>query len=295
MFPMSLLVRIGCQGWAHPPWVGTFFTSDARRDDFLPQYASVFATAEGNTSFYALPTAENVRKWGTEAPEEFRFCFKFPKTISHERRLVNAAAETAEFFQRVAPLGERLGVFFLQVHLSFGRGELPALEAYLRALPREFRYAVELRHPDFFDHGDGERAVDDLLASLKVERVNFDTRGVFAAKPDNETIRVAQGQKPRVPFRATALTAQPFVRFVGDLHVENDRALLAGWAHCFAKWIAEGRRPSFFAHHPDDRYSPAVGRLFQELLHERCPQVPAPPAWPIEKEQAERGEQLGLF
>lgn len=292
---MSPVVRIGCQGWAHPPWVGTFFKSDARREDYLPQYASVFATAEGNTSFYALPTVENVRKWAAGAPADFRFCFKFPKTISHERRLVNAAAETGEFFARVAPLGERLGVFFLQVHQSFSGEELPALAAYLRALPGEFRYAVEVRHRDFFDHADGERAVDDLLGSLGVERVNFDTRGLFAAQADNETIRVAQGKKPRVAFRATALTKEPFVRFVGDLSVENDRALLAGWAHCFAKWIAEGRRPHFFAHSPDDLYSPAVGRLFQDLLHERCPQVPPPPLWPIEHETAERGEQLGLF
>ena len=97
-------------------------------------------------------------------------------------------------------------------------------------------------------------------ASLGVERVNFDTRGLFAAKADNATIRVAQGKKPRVAFGATALTPEPFVRFVGDLSVERDRALLAGWAHCVAKWIAEGRRPSFFAHNPDDLHSPAVAR-----------------------------------
>lgn len=292
---MSSVVRIGCQAWAHPPWVGTFFTSDARRDDFLAQYASVFATAEGNTSFHALPTPENVRRWAAEAPAGFRFCFKFPKTISHEKRLVAAAVETCEFLERLAPLGERLGRFFLQLHPSFDRKELPALAAYLRSLPPGHKYAVEVRHADFFDHADGERALDDLLASVAVERVNFDTRGVFAAKADHAAIREAQARKPRVAFRATALTHEPFVRFVGDLKVENDRALLAGWAHCFAKWIAEGRRPSFFAHNPDDVHSPAVARLFQELLHERCPQVPKPPQWPIEKERAERGEQLGLF
>jgi uncharacterized protein YecE (DUF72 family) len=292
---MSPVVRIGCQAWAHPPWVGTFFTSDARREDFLAQYASVFTTAEGNTSFHALPTVENVRRWAAEAPADFRFCFKFPKAISHEKRLVDAGAETREFFERLAPLGGRLGVFFLQVHHSFDRKDLPAMEAYLRSLPREHRYAVEVRHPDFFDHAEGEHAVDDLLASLGVERVNFDTRGVFAAKTDSEEVREAQRKKPRVGFRATALTPEPFVRFVGDLQVENDRALLAGWAHCFAKWIAEGRRPNFFAHNPDDLHSPAVARLFQELLHERCPQVPPPPTWPIERERAERGEQLGLF
>lgn len=275
--------------------MGTLFTRDARREDFLPQYASVFGTVEGNTTFYALPTAETVRKWAAEAPDGFRFCFKFPRTISHDRRLENAAAETREFFERLAPLGGRLGVFFLQLHATFGPKELPALEAYLRGLPRDLSYAVEVRHADFFDQGAGERALDELLGGLGVERVNFDTRGVFAAKPDSDVIRAAQRQKPRLPFRATALTRQPFVRFVGDLQVENDRALLAGWAHCFARWIGEGRSPSFFAHNPDDLHAPAVGRLFQQLLHERCPQVPAPGVWPAEKEKALLGEQLGLF
>lgn len=292
---MSPVVRIGCQGWAHPPWVGTFFTRGARREDFLPQYASVFGAAEGNATFYGLPSAETVRRWGAEAPADFRFCFKFPKTISHERRLVGAGAETRQFFERVAPLGERLGPFFLQLHQSFGRRELPALEAYLRALPKEFQYAVEVRHRDFFDEADGERAVNGLLGTLGMERVCFDTHGLFASAAKDEATLAARQRKPRLPVRFTALGSRPFLRFVGDPSVEHNAALLMPWADQVARWIGEARTPWFFAHHPDDRHAPAVARIFQRLLHERCPQVPPPPTWPVERETAADGQQLDLL
>jgi len=292
---MSSPLHIGCQGWAEPSWVGNFFTKDARRENYLPQYASVFNAVEGNTTFYALPSEEIVQRWCTYAPADLRFCFKFPMAISHDLRLREAVSKTAEFFARVAPLGKRLGPFFLQVHQSFGWKELPAMEAHLRALPKVFSYVVEVRHPDFFDEGTGEQAVNQLLGDLGMERVNFDTRGLFAAKADTETVRAAQRKKPRVPVRFTAIGRSPFVRFVGDPVVEKNTALLTEWADWVALWITEGRTPWFFAHHPDDRHAPAVARLFQQLLHERSPQVPAPAVWPAEREAAARGEQLDLL
>lgn len=284
---------LGCQGWAHDGWSGEFFTKRVPREGKLPQYASVFNAVEGNTTFYALRPAAEIQQWCMEAPAHLRFCFKFPRVISHERRLRGAEADTADFFDRLAPFGERLGPFFLQLHDSFDSQDMPILEAYLRNLPKEYRYAVEVRHPDFFDQGAKERAFDELLGELGMERVNFDTRGLFAAR--GEAVREAQEKKPRVPVRFTAIGKHPFIRFVGDPVVENNRALLDEWAGHFARWITEGRTPWFFAHHPDDTYSPHVARLFHELLRARVPALPPPPVWPAEQEAAGRGEQLGLF
>lgn len=235
-----------------------------------------------------------MQKWCAEAPADFRFCFKFPQAISHEKRLVGAEAETRQFFERVAPLGERLGPFFLQVNQSFGPRELPALEAYMRSLPREFQYAAEVRHRDFFDEAAGERTVNELLGTLGVERVSFDTHGLFASAAKDQATLAARQRKPRTPVRFTALGRQPFLRFVGDPVVERNRELLAVWADRVARWIGEGRTPWFFAHHPDDLHAPAIGRIFQQLLHERCPQVPPPPVWPVEREAAAGGLQLDL-
>ncbi len=261
----------------------------------MAQYASVFNAVEGNTTFYALQPPAVIRKWCDEAPAHLRFCFKFNKEISHQRRLIGAEVATRDFFTLLAPFGERLGPFFLQLEDTFGPKELPVLAAYLKALPRDYRYIVEVRHEAFFDGGVHERAVDELLGERGVERVNFDTTGVFAAKGQEEALREAKHRKPRVPFRATAIGPEPVVRFVGDPVVEKNQAALKAWAGRCAAWIKEGRRPWFFAHHPDDTYAPDIARIFHQHLRALCPDLPAPAVWPAEMEKAERGEQLGLF
>lgn len=293
---MNACCRIGCPVWAHTPWVGAFFTAEARREDFLPQYASVFGTTEGNATFYGLPSVDTVRRWVGEAPEDFRFCFKFPREISHDRQLVGADEATARFFERLAPLGPRRGPFFLQLPAAFGADRLPALATYLDHLPSELAYAVEVRHLDFFDGGAKEQALDALLAARGVDRVIFDTRGLFAAKVTDELSRDAQRKKPRVPVRFTATGPRPLVRFVGDPVVEANAAIFREWAPVVARWMSEGRSPYVFLHHPDDGHAPALARLFQTTLHEIEPRVPPPPAWPVElAPKSAPAAQLDLF
>ena len=204
-----------------------------------------------------------------------------------------AEAATAEFLGRVAPLGGKLGPFFLQLHQTFGAGRLKELATYLRALPREFAYAVEVRSKDFFDGAAHEAAFDALLGECGMERVIFDTRGLFAANATDEPTRDAQRKKPRVPVRFTAIGSRPFVRFVGDPDIAKNDEILRGWAAVVARWLAEGRTPYFFTHHPDDAHAPALGRRFQEFAREVSPAVPEPADWPAEREPS--GGQLDLL
>ncbi|MGH7457110.1 MAG: DUF72 domain-containing protein, partial [bacterium] len=220
----KLQYYLGCPIWSNKQWVGELFTADAKPTDFLRQYASVFNTVEGNTTFYALPKPASVRRWREETPPHFKFCFKFPKTISHQLRLQDAGQETQIFLNRLAPLAERLGPFFLQLPPSFDFKELLMLESFLKALPREFSYAVEARHPDFFNAMAAEEKFNDLLQSLNVGRVVFDTRGLHAAEvPEDDFYTLdAKRRKPKVPVRFLATNQSPFVRFVGHPVIENN-------------------------------------------------------------------------
>lgn len=279
-------VYLGCPVWAHPPWVGTFFTRKAKREEFLPQYASVFDTAEGNSTFYGLPSMDTVRRWSGEAPAHFRFCFKFPRRISHDLRLAHAEADTAEFLARLEPLAGRLGPFFLQVHATFGPQDLPVLAAYLAGLPREFAYAVEVRHAAFFKAGGPEDDLNAVLGDAGVNRVIFDTRGLFASGATDPFTIEAKRKKPNVSGRFMATGSSPFIRFVGDPDIEKNVPKLQEWAAQVSEWIAEGRTPFFFAHHPEDTLAPKLARRFQGLLHERVPSVPPPAKWPVESEES---------
>ena len=89
--------HIGLTQWGFRGWVGNFFSEDAKPDHFLNEYASVFNAVEGNTTFYRAPTPEIIQKWGDQVPSDFKFCFKFPKDITHNKQLKNVTEEVLSF------------------------------------------------------------------------------------------------------------------------------------------------------------------------------------------------------
>ena len=255
--------------WAHRPWIGELFSSDARQVDFLSQYASVFNAVEGNTTFYALPKPNIVERWRDSTPPGFLFCCKFPKTISHDVGLVGAAADTDAFLNTMARLEDRCGPLLLQLPATFSPAQLSILKSYLDSLPKSFRYAVEVRHPGFFDRGDGERRLNALLAEREIDRVSMDTRVLMRADPVDAHRREMQRRKPNLPVRKPVLARFPFVRLVNADDDKQSRPLLASWAEVVAGWIDQGLRPFVFIHSSDDFHSPRLARLFHALLSSR--------------------------
>jgi uncharacterized protein YecE (DUF72 family) len=146
--------RLGCPVWACPDWVGTLFSTKDRKK-WLGEYSSVFGTVEGNSTFYGLPAMDTIKRWADSSCDGFRFCLKFPKAISHDRRLIDAEVETELFLDILKVLAEadRLGPSFLQLPPTFSAVEIDRLKSYLQSLPTDFSYAVEVRHADFLIRG----------------------------------------------------------------------------------------------------------------------------------------------
>lgn len=84
------MIYIGLPQWSHPKWVRLGITS-------LEEYARHFNCVEGNTTLYALPKAEIVARWYEQTHDNFRFCFKFPATISHQAALRHCDDLSHEF------------------------------------------------------------------------------------------------------------------------------------------------------------------------------------------------------
>ena len=122
----------------------------------LEEYARHFNCVEGNTTLYALPKPEIVARWYEQTHDDFRFCFKFPATISH-RRPAPLRRVKQRIFAR-APLASRIGQYWLQLPATFGPRDLPALWHFLDGLPKDFTYGVEVRHPEFSPKGSGTAA-----------------------------------------------------------------------------------------------------------------------------------------
>lgn len=282
--------NLGCTVWSLSEWVGNFFTDDAKQDDFLSQYASVFNTVEGNTTFYNVPNSKTVKRWGKKTPDGFKFCFKFHRSITHERRLHDVEDNVLRFLEVFDPITDRLGPFHIQLSAKFSPREFNKLEELLSYLPNVYSYALEVRHPDFFDHGKVENRLNRLLKSYSVNRVIFDTRKLHSIKSDTPSILEAQKKKPKVPVRFETTASRPFVRFVGANDPLNNEPYLKEWAIIIADWIKEGLHPYIFTHAPDKKSQPPIARKFHQILSELIEMNPMP-AWPVERQN----EQLNLF
>lgn len=282
--------HLGCTVWSLKEWVGNFFTDDAKQSDFLSQYSSVFNCVEGNSSFYNIPSKKTVKKWKQATPDGFKFCFKFHRSITHGKRLKDVEDDIHNFLEAFDPIAERLGPFMIQLPPQFSPDEFVKLEHVVSILPSAYRYAVEVRHPDFFDHGRKEHRLNRLLKSYNIDRVIFDTRKLHAMKSDEQSVLEAQKKKPEVPVRFINTGSRPFVRFVGSNDPVPNEPYLKEWAIVVADWIKEGLHPYIFTHSPDKVSQPQNARRFHQLLSDLIDMNPMP-KWPKERQN----EQMDLF
>lgn len=282
--------NIGLTQWGFKEWAGNFFTENARADQFLNQYASVFNAVEGNTTFYRVPTTETIKRWGEQVPADFKFCFKFPQSITHYKRLKDVYDEVFSFLDLFNSIRTRLGPFHIQLGSQFSYNEFDKLENLVEKLPNHLSFALEVRHPDFFDKGKKEHHLTTLLKSYGINRVVFDTRRLHSLKSNDKSVKTAQQKKPQTPVRFDSTGSNPFIRFVGANDVLNNEPYLKEWAIITANWIKEAKHPYIFIHSPDTLHAPKLARFFHNELA-RLIEVTPMPEWPIERQD----KQLGLF
>jgi uncharacterized protein YecE (DUF72 family) len=274
---------VGCAMWSLKSWQGRFVERTLPASERLRAYASWCDAVEGNTTFYATPARDTVASWAGQTDPSFRFVVKLPKTVTHEQRLAGGEAELRQFWQAMEPLGPRAHAFWIQLPGSFGPGDLSVLAGFLRRLPTNFRYAVEVRHPGFFAE---PAALERLLTNADVEWVPFDTTAFFAKRPASDAERDAWSKKPRMPLRTRALTGQPIVRYLGRDDTAETVEGWQRWVEVVAQWLREGRSPTVFVHTPDNADAPALARRFHDEVRARVPQLdplptPAAPAEPL--------------
>lgn len=137
---------LGTMGFSYKAWVGPFYPDGLSSRLHLPYYAERFNALEMDSTFYGTPRASAVERWFEVTPPDFITCPKMPRAITHEARLVDAAGATAEFLERMRPLGEKLGPILIQFPPDFTMAEVGALIHFLPLLPRELRFALEFRH-----------------------------------------------------------------------------------------------------------------------------------------------------
>jgi uncharacterized protein YecE (DUF72 family) len=177
-------IYIGGSSWKYEGWLGQIysranylsrgrFSKKLFNDTCLKEYAQTFPTVCGDFAFYQFPTEAFWRRLFLQTPPGFRFAFKVPEQITckvfpgHARYGAQAGGDNESFLDaellkesflrpleayrdRTALLIFEFGGFSKKTFFDVSEF-LERLDPFLAKLPPEFRYAVEIRNPDFLE------------------------------------------------------------------------------------------------------------------------------------------------
>ncbi len=250
--PSKTKFYIGCAKWGRKDWVGKLYPTGTKEKDFLEYYARLFNAIEFNATFYKSPSRDQVKKWKEKVGADFKFCPKFTQSITHFKRLQNAAPEVDAFLEAIHEFGENLGPIFLMPNPQMAPKHLDVIVSFLKNLPQDVDVFLELRHADWYQNGYNDELYE-ALQNLK--------RGTI--------ITDAAGRRDAVHMHLS--TPECFIRFVGNSLHPTDYKRIDEWVQQIKKWMKEGLKTCyFFMHQHEELHSPELIHYFIEKLNEEA-------------------------
>ena len=239
----ALNIHIGCTKWGNKGWLGRLYPPNTKEKQFLNEYAKQFNTLELNASFYTIPKPEDVKRWREQVEErpDFRFCPRFPQSITHIRRLMNAEVQTAQFYEAINGFGDKLGALMLQLGDNFSPKSFDALKNYLEALPKTTPVFLEVRNKNWFADQQTRQQLFDILHESKIGAVITDSAG------------------RRDCVHMELPTPHTMIRFVGSNLHPTDYTRADAWVQRIKSWKEKGLQTVwFFVHQLDENNSPEM-------------------------------------
>jgi uncharacterized protein YecE (DUF72 family) len=111
---MTAEIRLGTSAFTAAGWEGSFYPKGMKSADYLNFYSTRFDSVEVDSTFYRCPTIEAVNNWALKTPPGFVFSLKIPRSITHEKILLECDAEFEKFVDTVDVLDEKLGPMLFQ-------------------------------------------------------------------------------------------------------------------------------------------------------------------------------------
>jgi uncharacterized protein YecE (DUF72 family) len=164
---LSRNLFVGVAGWSMSAQKAAELPRDGSQ---LERYAQRLNAVEINTSFYKPHRIETYIRWAASTPPGFRFAVKVPRSVSHDRRLVDCDQLLEGFATQVHGLGAKLGLILVQLPptLVF---EQHIAESFVAVLRMRFStpVAIEPRHPSWFT-----TEINHWLRERRISRVAAD-------------------------------------------------------------------------------------------------------------------------
>lgn len=247
-------VYLGCAKWGRKEWIGKIYPQGTKESEFLDYYVRHYNCIELNATHYKIYTPAEIKKWADKAAgKDFLFCPKFPQQISHYSSLTGIDGLTDAFLDGILAFKDHLGPIFLQVSERFGPNRKEQLFSYLRSLPTDLSFFLEVRHPAWFSDPAENKALFHILKDLGIGAVITDTAG----------------RRDCAHMHLT--TPRTFIRYVGNSLHATDYTRIDGWVERMRHWLDKGIEDIyFFMHMHNEATSPELTVYLADKLNAAC-------------------------
>src|SRR5690242_6238780 len=278
-------VYLGCAKWGRPEWVGKIYPFKTKEKDFLQHYVHHYNSIELNATHYRIWGEAGIKKWAEKAKGmDFKFCPKMFQGVTHRGSLAGKEFVTNEFFRGIMGFGEHLGPVFIQVSDGFSPKRKEELFTYLRSLPTDLQFFMEVRHPDWFSKEKEREAFFEFLREHRIGAVITDTAGRRDCAHMNLTVPKA------------------FIRYVGNSLHKTDYSRCDVWVDRMKYWLDKGMEELyFFMHMHDEATSPELTVYLVDKMNKECglnlikPQFVSTDAAPLPKKSTGKRKPGSLF
>lgn len=240
-------VHIGTSGWSYKHWKGLYYPQKLATTKWLSFYAEDFETTEINSSFYRLPSEETVLNWIRQVPDEFLFCPKMSRFITHMKKLNDPEEAMERYFEVFHHMKKRMGPVLVQLPpmLAFNFDKAEFFYSLLRKKYKSYSFVMEVRHDTW----------------LKEESLTLMT------KFDIGLVISQSGTK--FPYSELVTAKNIYVRFHGPKELYASRysdKMLESFADKFYRWLKEGHEIWAFFNNDIHGYAPEDAKRLMMLM-----------------------------
>jgi len=227
-------IFIGTSSWKYPGWLGAIYSPHRYKNpkrfeaDCLSEYAETFPIVCGDFAFYQFPAPQFWEKLFAQVPATFLFAFKAPEEITRPRyplhprygpraglanlTFLDAQLLASQFLNLLLPYAHRIPLIIFE----FGTMALNAVEfvaalkPFLGALPKTFRYAIEVRNAEFLDNAYFETLRNHGVAHVLNSWTRMPSLGDQIARADTFTSNFTVARALLTPGRSYDEAVQTF-------------------------------------------------------------------------------------
>ena len=246
-------VYMGCAKWGRPEWVGKIYPLKTSEKNFLEHYVKHYNSIELNATHHKLYGPAATKVWAEKAKgKDFLFCPKMHRGVSHRGNLNQKNFLLNEFLRGATGFEDHLGPIFIQVDERFSPNRKEELIEFLKSLPTDVQFFLEVRHPGWFE----KKVFEELISALSKLKIGI-------------VITDVAGRRDCAHMYLTI--PKTFIRFTGNSLHKTDYTRIDDWVKRIKLWLESGMQEIyFFMHMHDEATSPELTVYLAEKLNKVC-------------------------